>query len=76
MKSRIQARIEFRAELIDSIREYPDNKDYANRDRKAFKQDVAEAKASITELQNSIKKWTSEIKVLHLELRFAERMSS
>lgn len=74
MKTQIQTRIKLRAELLESIREYSDYRDHVNKDRKAFEQEITEAKASIAELEDSVAEWTTEIKILQLKLSYAEQM--
>lgn len=69
----IRARTKLRQKLLDSICGDPDRKDFANKDGKVFKLEIAGLKARVVELEESTATWKSEVQLLQLRLAYTER---
>lgn len=75
VRASILARIELREELLSAICGDPDRRNFARKERKVFRQDIAELKARIVGFEKSVVGWREDIRRLQLRLRWDERMS-
>lgn len=62
-----------REKLVASICGDPDRKDRADRHGRVFKWEIANLKARVIGLEESMAEWTDNVRLLRMRLRLVER---